>query len=94
MNRLCLSATVVAIFALGAPVEPVPAQSRSPLFGSLTPGARGVGFMKREMRDSTRFDLPKVDSLGRPQTADRSRRLTVHIWYPCLLYTSPSPRDS
>ena len=82
MNRLCLPATVVAIFALGAPVEPVPAQSRSPLFGSLTPGARGVGFMKREMRDSTRFDLPKVDSLGRPQTADRSRRLTVHIWYP------------
>jgi len=38
--------------------------------------------MKREMRDSTRFDLPKVDRLGRPQTADRSRRLTVHIWYP------------
>jgi len=91
MNRLYLPATVVAILALGASVEPVSAQTRSPLFGSLAPGAHGVGFMKREMRDSTRFDLPKVDSLGRLQIADRSRRLTVHIWYPAAASGSARP---
>ena len=58
------------------------AQQRSPLFGSLVPGTHAVGFTKRVLRDSARFDLPKVDSAGRPQAADRSRRLTVHIWYP------------
>ena len=83
MNPLCLSATVVAIFALGAPVEPVPAQSRSPLFGSLiTWRAWRRLHEARECATRRASICPKVDSLGRPQTADRSRRLTVHIRYP------------
>ena len=81
MNR-SLFATVGTLLGLGLFGTSLLAQSRSPLFGALVPGTHAVGFMKRELRDSTRFVLPKLDSAGRPQTADRSRRLVVHIWYP------------
>ena len=81
MNRSQLLASIISSLALAFSAE-LAAQGRSPLFGSLVPGAHAVGFMKRELRDSTRFDLPKTDSAGRPQTADRSRRLVVHVWYP------------
>ena len=84
MNRFDPYAMAIAVAALGSSTARLPAQGRSPLFGSLVPGAHAVGFMKREMRDSTRFDLPKLDSTGRPRTADRSRRLTVHVWYPAV----------
>ncbi|HUQ83299.1 MAG TPA: hypothetical protein VM076_19250 [Gemmatimonadaceae bacterium] len=46
------------------------------------PGSHAVGFMKRTLRDSARFDVPKTDSTGRLETRDRSRQLTIHIWYP------------
>ena len=81
MNR-SLSASVGTLLGLWLSGTSLLAQNRSPLFGSLVPGAHAVGFMKRELRDSARLDLPKLDSAGRPQTADRSRRLVVHIWYP------------
>jgi hypothetical protein len=82
MNRFNLSVTAIVVLALGTSAAGVSAQGRSPLFGSLVPGPHAVGFMKRGLRDSTRLELPKLDSAGRPQTADRSRPMTVHIWYP------------
>jgi len=35
-----------------------------------------------ELRDPNRFDQPKLDRNGRPAVGDRSRRFTVHLWYP------------
>src|SRR5688500_4823644 len=73
--RIALVTIAIMAPALGA-------QSRSPLHGALASGPHGVGFMKRELRDPVRLDLPKLDAAGRPQSADRSRRMTVHVWYP------------
>jgi hypothetical protein len=77
MPRFALAFAIIALASSTAA-----AQGSSPLFGSLVPGSHAVGFMKRTFRDSARFDLPKVDSAGRLETRDRSRRLTIHIWYP------------
>ena len=85
MNR-SNSKLVALTLAVSAAAPSLSAQARSPLHGSLTPGQYGVGFMKRELRDPTRPELPKLDASGRPQTADRARPMTVHIWYP----TAPS----
>jgi hypothetical protein len=76
------------LLAVCARSQSSPAQSTSPLFGSLSPGRYAVGFMKRELRDSTRLELPKIDSAGRVETRDRSRALTVHMWYPAARSTT------
>jgi hypothetical protein len=78
------AAVLISVCAAG---QSASAQSTSRLLGSLVPGRHAVGFMKRELRDSTRFALPKTDSTGRVETRDRSRPLSVHIWYPA----APSP---
>ena len=80
MNRTLIARAAVVVALTIAP--DAGAQARSPLHGDLAPGQFGVGFMKRELRDPTRPELPKVDGSGRPQTADRSRPMSVHIWYP------------
>ena len=59
--------------------------SRSPLHGALAPGRYAVGFTKIELRDPTRYEGPKVDRDGRPVTTDRTRRFTVHVWYPAAV---------
>jgi hypothetical protein len=81
MNRTLIprAAVFAALVTIAADAA---AQGRSPLHGALAPGRFGVGFMKRDLRDVTRAELPKLDASGRAQTADRSRPMTVHIWYP------------
>ena len=85
MRRLAIHAGLVAVCTFP---QAISAQSASPLFGSLVPGRYAVGFMKRQLRDSTRLEVPKVDSAGRVETRDRSRLLTVHIWYPAARSTA------
>jgi tetratricopeptide (TPR) repeat protein len=72
----------IALVTIAIMAPTLGAQSRSPLHGTLASGPHGVGFMKRELRDPVRLDLPKLDAAGRPQSADRSRRMRVHVWYP------------
>ena len=84
MRRLATLAGLVATCTLPQAVS----AQQSPLFGSLVPGRYAVGFTRRELRDSTRPDLPKIDSAGRVETRDRSRLLTVHIWYPAARSTA------
>src|SRR5262245_59853622 len=75
-----LGATAVAILTTSVAAQRTP--SASPLFGALVPGRYAVGFRKIELRDPMRYELPKLGGDGRPVTTDRTRRFTVHIWYP------------
>ena len=79
MIRLTTITTIGCLIGIASPLY---AQRTSALFGSLAPGRYAVGFSTKALRDSTRFDLPKVNARRNPEVADRSRKLVVHIWYP------------
>ena len=87
MTRLTTVAILGTVIGSSV-VSPLEAQRSSPLFGSLEPGRYAVGFTTKVYRDSTRFDLPKINTIGKPEIADRSRQLTVHIWYPAAASTA------
>ena len=78
MMRSTAALAVISTFVAGAPAL---AQDRSPLHGSLTPGAHAVGFSIVEMTDPTRYDRPERDANGPVDPAARARRLKVHLWY-------------
>ena len=78
------SRSVVACLAIATTANAQESSSPSPLYGALTPGHYAVGFAKIEMRDPARYDRPKSDRDGQPVAGDRTRRFTVHVWYPAV----------
>ena len=55
--------TILASVIGSSGLSPIEAQRSSPLFGSLEPGRYAVGFTTKVFRDSTRFDLPKINAM-------------------------------
>ena len=85
IHQLAVTACRLGVAAVAVVTSAVAAQrtpSASPLFGALVPGPYAVGFTKIDLRDSTRYELPKLGRDGRPVTTDRTRRFSVHVWYP------------
>ena len=49
---------------------------------------------KEELRDMIINDLSKVSQMGVGEYTLYQKWLEIQMKYPCLLYTSPSPRDA
>ena len=81
--------TVIGCLAIAATANAQEPSSRSPLHGALAPGRYAVGFTKLEFRDAARYERPKVDHDGRTVADDRTRRFTVHVWYPAAAGSGP-----
>ena len=91
MTRSAAALALISTFVAGALAH---AQDRSPLHGSLTPGAHPVGFSIVEMTDPTRYVRPERDANGPVEPAARARRLKVHLWYPAQTGSTAAPMAS
>ena len=64
----------------------IPAQA-NPIYQSLPVGKYAVGFKIFTLTDITRVDKPEYNYLGEKNEGDRSKKLTVHLWYPAQANT-------
>jgi hypothetical protein len=55
---------------------------RSPLYDNLPVGKYSVGFSILTVADSNRISQPEYNYLGEKNEGDRSRKITIQIWYP------------
>lgn len=57
---------------------------RNPLYENLPVGKYAVGFKIITLTDDTRVSKPEHNYLGEKNEGDRSRKITIHLWYPAL----------
>jgi len=61
------------------------AQTNMQVFGGLPLGNMHIGFKITTIYDDTRLTGPDKNILGEKVTTDRTRKITLHIWYPAEL---------
>ncbi len=54
----------------------------SPIYENLPVGKYPVGFKIFTITDDSRVTLPEYNYLGKKNEGDRSRKITIHLWYP------------
>lgn len=78
-GRILITAALQFLIA-GTAIQ---AQSQpSPIYEHLPVGAYAVGFKIFTITDETRAAVPEYDYLGNKYAGDRSRKITVQLWYP------------
>ncbi|MDX1941780.1 MAG: hypothetical protein SFU99_14565, partial [Saprospiraceae bacterium] len=60
---------------------------QSSIYQNLPVGKYTVGFKIITLTDDTRVSKPEYNYLGEKNEGDRSRKITLHIWYPAQLNT-------
>jgi hypothetical protein len=59
----------------------------SPIYKNLPVGKYSVGFKLFTITDESRVAIPEFDYLGNKYKGDRSRKITVQLWYPAQANT-------
>jgi tetratricopeptide (TPR) repeat protein len=73
-------------FRIAASAQPV-----SPLFENLPIGKYPVGFKIVTITDESRVTKPLYNFEGEKETGDRTKKISIHLWYPAIQKTGKGP---
>lgn len=80
---VCSLPLMAALLTLPCAVVCSQAQPQiSSLYANLPVGKYSVGFKIITLIDNTRDEQPEYNYLGEKNKGDRSRKITIHLWYP------------
>jgi len=83
MKNLPVLCKLIFLFAFLSGSAVAPAQT-SPLYNSLPVGKYAVGFKIFTITDSSRISKPEYNYLGEKYAGDRTKKITIHLWYPAV----------